>query len=104
MPSKLDKKDKTPLNIMDALLGKNGKGLPFTIEEGRGGPGLRHGPWKYLQGQGQGGSENGEALYNLDADIGEQDNLIEEDPARAQAMREMLQRLIDAEEGIRNSS
>lgn len=86
-------------NIMDALLGKDSEGLPYTIEEGRGGPGLRRGPWKYMLGQ----ATNREALYNLEADIGERNNLLKEHPARAQAMKTTLQQLMDAEEGVRKS-
>jgi len=86
-------------NIMDALLGKDSEGLPYTIEEGRGGPALRRGSWKYMLGR----PTNREELYNLEADIGEQNNLIKEEPERAQAMKMMLQHLMDAREGIRKS-
>jgi len=85
-------------NIMPALLGEDGKGLPYTIEEARRGKlALRRGPWKYIRGNGKDQCE----LYNLDSDIGEQHDVAEGNEAVAREMKELLQQLIDAKQGIR---
>jgi len=84
-------------NVLPALLGQEQRGLPYMIEEAGKRLALRRGPWKYVQGQGRGQGE----LYNLDVDVGEQNNVAEANEATAREMRESLQRLIDAEGGIR---
>ena len=83
-------------NTMSALLGQKDVGLPYMIEEARG-IALRRGPWKYIAPSGK----NVSALYNLDSDVDEQNDVAKDNPAVADEMREILQRLSDAEEGIR---
>ena len=83
-------------NFLPALLGKDRKGLPYMIEEARG-LAIRRGPWKYVRGKG----ENPGALYNLKTDIGEKNNVIKENEAVAKELKDLLQKLIDAEQGIR---
>jgi hypothetical protein len=50
--------------------------------------GVRIGRWKYLESDGEGQGE----LYDLEADPGESDNLVEREPERARAMAEELER------------
>jgi len=83
-------------NILPALLGRSEEGLPYMIEEART-LALRRGAWKYIQGRRNRASE----LYNLEEDIGEQQNLVRENESIAREMREMLDRLVEAEQGIR---
>ena len=83
-------------NVMPALLGKDDKGLSYTLEEARG-QALRRGHWKYVRGKGK----NAGALYNLETDIGEQNNVAQENAAVARQMKELLQQVIDAKRGIR---
>ena len=93
-------------DILPALLGKSDTGQPFMIEEAGRSLALRKGPWKYIQGsRKKSGKQNkpGE-LYNLEADIGEQLNVAQESPARAQEMQALLQSLIEAKSGIRSNS
>ena len=81
---------------MPALLGLEAEGLPYMIEEARG-LALRRGSWKYTRRQGK----KGGALYNLDSDIGEQRNVAKDNAATAREMEALLQKLIDAKQGIR---
>ena len=83
-------------NIMSALLGQDDVGLPYMIEEARG-IALRRGRWKYIVGT----RKHVGALYNLDSDVSEQNDVAKDNPGVADEMREMLQRLRDAEEGVR---
>ena len=66
----------------------------------RGVPAVRLGSWKYIAGPGAGGLSKGSdasqalQLYDLAADIGEQNNLAEAEPDRIVAMQQLLERLI----------
>ena len=70
---------------------------------------LRRGPWKYVQGAGpakgkKGANAKAEAaaeLYNLDTDIGEQENVAKENEAIAEEMSALLRKLVEAEAGVR---
>jgi arylsulfatase A len=68
----------------------------------RGVPAVRIGSWKYIAGPGPGGRSEGDGaeqsvqLYDLAADIGEQDNLAGAEPGRIAAMQQLLERLITA--------
>lgn len=84
-------------NILPALLGTDKQGLPFMIEEART-LAIRRGPWKYIQAKGKPLGE----LYHLDSDIGEQDNLANKQKPIAEQLKALLEKLIDAESGIRN--
>ncbi|MGI9456784.1 MAG: sulfatase family protein [Aeoliella sp.] len=86
-------------NILPALLGDDDQGLPFTVEEARG-IALRRGPWKWVRQQGKKKS----ALYNLDTDIDEQSDVSKKHPAVAQEMQALLQKIIDAKQGVRQIS
>ncbi len=85
-------------NNLPAMLGKDAKGLPYTIEEARG-LALRRGPWKFVLGK----RKNGDALYNLDADISEQNNVAAANPKVVTEMKAMLLKLRDAKQGIRQA-
>ena len=61
---------------------------------------IRIGDWKYLHCEGSGGWSKGSdgkpaQLYNLIKDRGEQNNQIDKDPQRAEAMRQALMDVID---------
>ena len=83
-------------NIMPALLGKEAKGLPYMLEEARGGSALRRGPWKYIPKRRRGAGE----LYNLDSDPGEQTNVIQKHAGVAKEMKALHQKLVQSQ-GIR---
>jgi arylsulfatase A-like enzyme len=85
-------------NVLPALLGKSKTGHAFMIEEAGRRIALRHGPWKYIQGKAK---KTGE-LYNLDSDVGEQKNVARENDARVKEMRELLQKLIETDYGVRS--
>ncbi|MAE75259.1 MAG: arylsulfatase [Planctomycetes bacterium] len=84
-------------NTLDAFLGKDKHGLASMIEEARG-LGLRQGSWKYVRGRGKQAKEQ---LYDLDADVGERNNLISTEQAKAKEMRELLERLVADKKGMR---
>lgn len=95
-------------NMLPALLGKDPKGLPSMIEEARG-IALRQGPWKYIRPtggkkgkKGKAGAPKGE-LYNLDKDIGEQNNVIGQHAERAKSMHDLLEKMTKAEKGVREA-
>ena len=83
-------------NNLAALLGRDRQGLPYMVEEARG-LALRQGPWKFIARQGQSAA----SLYNLQADLGEQTNVIDEHPDVAEKMREKLEQLVQAKQGVR---
>lgn len=85
-------------NTLQALLGKDPKGLPYMIEEADS-LALREGPWKFIPG---GKKTKGGELYQLDDDIGETNNLIKQHPERVQAMRQRIVAIRDAKDGIRS--
>ena len=77
------------------------------IEEARG-LALRKGPWKYIPGKSvkvweakKKGKQPKTELYNLDSDPGEQKNLVDEKPQVAKEMAELLEKLKNAEGGVR---
>ena len=88
----IDSRDTLP-----AFLGADAVGLPWMIEEARG-LALRHGNWKFVQPPARRGQQQ---LFDLAADIGEQNDLIAEQPERAAAMRAMLEQLTTGTKGVR---
>jgi arylsulfatase A-like enzyme len=83
-------------DTLDALLGKDPKGLPFLIEEA-GRLALRVGTWKYVQPRGKQGKDE---LYDLGADPGERHDRAGDDPAKVAELRQQLERLV-AGRGLR---
>ena len=94
-------------NMLNTFLGKEDKGLPYMVEEA-GILALRQGPWKYIQGRNKKGKKGKKAaqalgkLFNLDSDVGEQMNIIKEQPERAKLMEEQLNKVKQAKAGIRS--
>ena len=88
---------------MPALLGRSDAGQAYMIEEAGRSLALRKGPWKYIQGKAtrSGKEEQPGELYNLDTDVGEQNNVAEEEPTRVREMQALLQSLIAAKNGVR---
>ena len=97
--SALDSRD-----TLAAFLGKDTVGLPFMIEEAGRARALRRGDWKYIAGTAANKKRKkpqGKAqLYNLETDIGEQNNVIEQNPEIAESMGKQLKALMAAR-GIR---
>ena len=97
-------------SALDAMLGKSDQGREYMIEEARG-LALRKGPWKYIPGKsvkvwdsgakGKKTKQPKTELYNLDSDPGEQKNLIDEHPKVAEEMAALLEKLKNAEGGVR---
>jgi len=77
---------------LKALLGEDSGGLPFMLEEGPRGIGVRQGTWKLMtaiQPNQRGGNKN--QLYNLEDDLGEEKNLIEEYPEKVSELLQILE-------------
>ena len=87
-------------NILPALLGKSDTGQTFMIEEAGRSLGLRHGAWKYIQGKAKGSYE----LYNLDSDVGETNDVADDNESQVKEMQELLQMLIASKHGVRGFS
>lgn len=90
-------------DTLDAFLGEDSKGLSFMIEESRT-TALRVGDWKFIPGldakRASGFSPLEDTLYDLSNDIGEQNNVIEQYPERAEEMATQLKKIRQAK-GIR---
>lgn len=76
-------------NTLDAFLGKDAKGLSFTLEEASKQVALRSGQWKFIPGKQQGGGQ----LYDLSIDAGEQANVRAENPELAAKLAKQLKAL-----------
>lgn len=84
-------------NILPALLGKDDKGLEFTVEEAGRMKAIRKGKWKYIPGQGK---KRGQ-LYDLESDIGERTNVAKDNPKVRDELQALLQDVIKSKTGIR---
>ncbi len=75
-------------DTLAAFLGTDTTGAPFIVEEA---PGARRavfdGRWKYIK------LRKGEALYDLENDIGERNNVVKAHPEVARGLRDILQRI-----------
>ena len=86
-------------NFWPALMGKDPLGARVLIEEARG-VALRQGNWKYIAARGE---KNPGQLYNLEKDVGEQENLVSSEEERAQSMQALLDSLVQDERGVRQA-
>jgi arylsulfatase A-like enzyme len=76
-------------------MGESDNGVDYLLQGFKAQKALRYKNWKYIPGRRKTGDE--EQLYNLDQDVGEQNNLIEQNPEMAQHMRDMLKKILQAE-------
>lgn len=82
-------------NMLPALLGESDEGLPWMIEEAAV-LALRKGKWKYIQGKkGSRRAPVKPQLFDLEADIGEQNDLSEKHPELMQEMEGFLNKLVE---------
>jgi arylsulfatase A-like enzyme len=85
------------MDVLAALLGDSPKGRDHVLEHA-GKVAVRQGPWKLIPGE-EGGSKANErgpkrlALYNLDQDPGESQNVADRHPDRVKAMGELLEKI-----------
>ncbi|MGI9239592.1 MAG: sulfatase family protein [Verrucomicrobiales bacterium] len=87
-------------STLDAFLGKSEVGQTVMLEEART-RALRKGNWKFIAGAKVKNKQSAPELYNLDTDIGEQNDLAKEKPEIAAEMKKLLQKFVGAEQGIR---
>ena len=85
-------------NHLPALLGLSQTGRLNLVTQAFEGPryALRSGQYKYIPDYGRGRADRqgqGEQLYNLDTDPGEQRNLAPQQPGKTAALRALLQEL-----------
>jgi arylsulfatase A-like enzyme len=85
-------------DTLDAFLGQDVEGLPYMIEEANR-LALRRGTWKYVRAK-QGGEPE---LFDLDADPSEQRNVAREHSDLARELEALLDRLAEAESGVRHA-
>lgn len=82
-------------NMLPALLGESDEGLPWMIEEAAV-LALRKGKWKYIQGKkGNRRAPGKPQLFDLEADIGEQNDLSDKHPELMQEMEGFLNKLVE---------
>jgi len=82
-------------NMLPALLGESDEGLPWMIEEAAV-LALRKGKWKYIQGKkGNRRAPVKPQLFDLEADIGEQNDLSKKHPELMQEMEGFLNKLVE---------
>ena len=79
-------------NTLDAFLGNSEDGLLFMLEEAANALAIREGDWKYIEFHSSKYKPNPPqpALYNLETDISEANNVIAEYPKIAQSLRKQL--------------
>lgn len=82
-------------NLLPVFMGESDKGVEYLLQGFKAQKALRYRNWKYIPGRKK--AKEPEQLYDLDEDIGEQDNLIEQNPEMAQHMRDMLKKILAAE-------
>ncbi len=75
-------------NTLEAFLGRDRKGLNFTLEEAGKAVAIRSGNWKFIPGKKGGGQ-----LYDLSKDQGEQKNVAAANPELARKLGAQLQAL-----------
>lgn len=88
-------------NTLDAFLGHDPDGIEFMIEEAKQ-LALRSGNWKFVQSLKQKKGDLPEELFNLENDPSEQNNVISQYPEKAEAMRNMLNKM-KSPDGIRKT-
>ena len=77
---------------LDAFLGKDPRGCEVILEQARG-LAIRKGPWKYVEPAAIEKRENASPeLYNLETDVGEQNNIIAEHPDVAEQLASLLEK------------
>lgn len=87
-------------NTLAAFMGEDLEGLPYMIEETRTRHALRSGPWKYIIGPKKRQKDTGPELYNLETDVGEQNNLVHLHKDVAEKLDTQLKELISGD-GLR---
>lgn len=79
-------------DCLGALLGEEGRGSAFILEQGRG-LAVRRGPWKYIEppaAMKKGQRQSPPELYNVETDVAERTNVIAEYPDIAEALAALL--------------
>jgi len=79
-------------NLLSVFMGESDEGVTYLLQGFKVQRGLRYKNWKYSIKKNQ-----PEQLYNLDLDVAEQNNVIEQYPEFTQHMRDMLQKLLEAD-------
>lgn len=85
-------------SVLSSLLGNDQVGTEILIQEA-GVKALRKGHWKYISANKPKREEA--QLYNLAEDIGEQNNLLDQEKQRASQMKKLLDRLTQTKKGVR---
>ncbi|MFT5882877.1 MAG: arylsulfatase A [Crocinitomicaceae bacterium] len=92
-------------NMLQALLGKDSKGLPYMLEEASG-VALRKGVFKYIPGR---KAKKGKVsplgkLYDLSTDPGEKKNIAAANADKAKELHALLVKLHQSKVGVRNEA
>ena len=76
-------------STLQAFLGKDPKGVPFTLEEAGRQVAIRSGDWKFIPGRKAGAAQ----LYDLSKDVGEEKNVRAAHPEVAKRLAAQLSAL-----------
>jgi len=78
-----------------AFLGEDKKGNEYIIEQA-GGIAIRHGSWKYIKGRASKKRKSAAQLYNVKTDIGEKNNILENNKKVAMDLANKLEHFINS--------
>jgi len=82
-------------NLLPVFMGESDKGVEYLLQGFKAQKALRYKNWKYIPPRRK--ANQAEELYNLDQDIGEQHNIIEQNPEMTQHMRDVLKKILTAD-------
>jgi arylsulfatase A-like enzyme len=82
-------------NLLPVFMGESDKGVEYLLQGFKAQKALRYKNWKYIPGRKK--AKEPEQLYNLELDVGEQNNLVENNPEMTQHMRDMLNKILTAD-------
>ena len=79
-------------DLLPEFMGESDKGVDYLLQGFKAQKALRYKNWKYIPFRKKGEQE--EQLYDLNTDVGEQNNLVKSNPEMVEHMREMLAKIL----------
>ena len=82
-------------NLLPVFMGESDQGVEYLLQGFKAQSALRYRNWKYIPARPKKNVQ--EQLYKLDKDIGEQNNIVEQNPEMAQHMMDMMNKMLTAD-------
>ena len=82
-------------NLLSTFMGESDEGVGYLLQGFKSQHTLQYKNWKYIPARRK--IEQPEQLYNLELDVAEQNNVIEQSPEMAQHMRDILEKILNAD-------